>query len=103
MNKNAGSYVPDAGSCACYHRCSGILFRTDLKGCCAGKGGRWREAYEKNTETETDDPKKIPGRDCDFKGQLGVISDRNAAYFGGDHRPDFDIQKSTDRFSQYDF
>ena len=50
---------------------------------CAGKGGRWREAYEKNTENETDDPKKIPGRDYDFKGQLGVISDRNAAYFGG--------------------
>lgn len=70
---------------------------------CAGKGGRWREAYEKNTENETDDPKKIPGRDYDFKGQLGVISDRNAAYFGGDHRPDFDFQKSTDRFSQYDF
>ena len=61
------------------------------------------KSFEKNTENETDDLKKIPGRDCDFKGQLGVISDRNAAYFGGDHRPDFDIQKSTDRFSQYDF
>ena len=29
-----------------------FFFRTDLKGCCAGKGGRWREASEKNTENE---------------------------------------------------
>ena len=45
-----------------------------------------------------------------FREGIAILKDNSGlsviemlAYFGGDHRPDFDIQKSTDRFSQYDF